>query len=279
MLHLIERGVGCSHAEWMGRVGVAVKELDQVLGPGHERIVDRCRGDHATERYRRIVDGFGKSDQIRLDIKEFVRERGAEATEARDDFVEDQQDAMLGADLAQSLEIALGRHDHAGRALHGFDDDRRDVAGVVQRDDALELVGQMQAPLGLTPRITHLRRLERVGQVIDARNHQWREHFAVGRDATHRDTTHTDAVISALATDDARARAVATSAMIGHGDFEGGVDRLGPRIDEENFVVRTAGELGDTARERKSCRVPHLEARTEVERGDLSLHGLDHALG
>ena len=76
-------------------------------------------------------------------------ERRAEAAEAGDDLVEDQQDAVLVADLAQPLEIALRRDQHAGRAGHRLDDDRGDGRGVVQRDDALELVGELGAVLGL----------------------------------------------------------------------------------------------------------------------------------
>ena len=45
------------------------------------------------------------------------------------------------------LQIALGRDQHAGRAGHRLDDHRRDGRGVVQRDDALELVGELGAVL------------------------------------------------------------------------------------------------------------------------------------
>ena len=71
------------------------------------------------------------------------RERRAEPSEAGDHLVEDQQDAVLGADFAQLLQIALRRDQHAGRAGHRLDDDRRDRRGVMQRDDALELVGEV----------------------------------------------------------------------------------------------------------------------------------------
>ena len=50
---------------------------------------------------------------------------------------------------AQALQVALGRRQDAGGARDGLDDDRGDVARIVQGDDALEFVRQMQAPVGL----------------------------------------------------------------------------------------------------------------------------------
>jgi hypothetical protein len=52
------------------------------------------------------------------------------------------------ADLAQSLEIPLGRQHHAGRARDGLDDDRGHGRCVVQQDQPLELVGQFRTVRG-----------------------------------------------------------------------------------------------------------------------------------
>ena len=78
-------------------------------------------------------------------------ERRAEAAEAGDDLVEDQQDAVLVADLAQLLQIAFRRQDqHAGRARHRFDDHRRDGRRRrAARRCALEFVGEFGAVLRL----------------------------------------------------------------------------------------------------------------------------------
>ena len=73
------------------------------------------------------------------------REGEAEPAEAGDHLVEDQQDAVLVADRPQALQVALGRRQHAGRARHRLDDHRRDGRGIVQRDDALQVVGEMGA--------------------------------------------------------------------------------------------------------------------------------------
>ena len=200
----VERGMRGGDTQRMGRVGVAVEELDQMLRAAHEGVVDRRRGQHTAEGHGSVVDGFGKSNQVRADTKEIGTEGGAEATEAGDHLVEDQQDAVPCADLTQSLQVALRRHDDPGGALHRLDDDGGDVARIVQRDDALEFLGEVRAPLGLTARVAHLGRLERVRQVIDARDHQRCEHLAVGRNAADRDAAHADAVVGPLAADDAR---------------------------------------------------------------------------
>ena len=182
---------------------------------------------------------------------------------------------MLGADLAQALQIALRRDDDAGRSLHRFDDHGGDGARIVQRDDALEVFGEMQAPIGLTSREPHLRGVPGVRQMVDARDHERREHLAVGEDAAHRDAAHADAVVAALAADDAGPRGLPACTMVGDRDLEGGVDRLGPGVDEEDLVVRASGERGDALGEGEGSGMAHLEARREIERRDLLLHGFD----
>ena len=92
-------------------------------------------------------DALGEGQDVGRDAEALGGEGMAEAAEAGDDLVEDQQDAVLVADLAQALEIALGRRQHAGRAGHRLDDDRGDGRGVMQRHETLELVGQMARPI------------------------------------------------------------------------------------------------------------------------------------
>ena len=94
-------------------------------------------------------DALGEGDHVGHDAVALGGEGVAEAAEAGDDLVEDQQDAVLVADRAQPLQIALGRRQHAGRARHRLDDHGGDGRGVVQRDDALEFVGEMRAPFRL----------------------------------------------------------------------------------------------------------------------------------
>ncbi len=147
----IERRDAGRAGERMRRVGVAVEQLDDVLGAAHEGVVDALAHDDARHRHGAGGDALGERDHVRDDAVALGRERGAQTAEAGDDLVEDQQDAVLVADLAQALEVALRRRQHAGRARHRLDDDGRDGGGVVQRDETVEIVGKMRAPLRARP--------------------------------------------------------------------------------------------------------------------------------
>ncbi len=70
------------------------------------------------------------------------------ATETGDHLVEYQQDAVLGAYLAQFLQVALGWRNHTSGTGDGFDDDGRDARGIVQADQPLQFPGQFSAVLG-----------------------------------------------------------------------------------------------------------------------------------
>ena len=103
------------------------------------------------------------------------------------------------------------------------------VIGTVERDDALELVGKVRAVLGLAFREGVQLRQVGVRHVVDA-GEQGAEDAAVGDDAADRDAAEPDAVIAALAADQAGAAALAAGAMVGDGDLQGGIDRLGPEF-------------------------------------------------
>ena len=111
--------------ERMGRIGVAVEELDDVLGPGHEGVVDRALHEDGAHRHDAVGDALRGHHDVGHDAEVVRREGRAEATEAGDDLVEDQQDAVLVADVAQALQIALRRHENAGGTRHRLDDDAR----------------------------------------------------------------------------------------------------------------------------------------------------------
>jgi hypothetical protein len=51
------------------------------------------------------------------------------AAEAALDLVQDQQDAVLVAELPQAFQVACRCHVEAAFALHGFDDDGREFSG------------------------------------------------------------------------------------------------------------------------------------------------------
>jgi hypothetical protein len=153
------------------------------------------------------------------------RERRAQATEAGDHLVEDQQDAVLRGDFAQTLQVTDRRNQHAGGACDRLDDDRGHRRRIMQRQDALQVVGQMSAPLRLPFGESIVGEVVGMRQVIDTGEHG-PEMLAIARDAADRDTAEADAVIAALAADQAGALPLAAHAVIGQCNLERGIDGL-----------------------------------------------------
>ena len=104
--------------------------------------------------------------------------------------------------------------------------------------------------------------------MVDA-GEQRAEEFAVVDDAADRDAAEADAVIAALAADQARARAFAAHIVIGERDLERGVDRLRAGIAEEHVVEIAGRQRGDAARELERLGMGELERRRVVELGRL----------
>jgi hypothetical protein len=151
---------------------------------------------------------------------------------------------VLGRDLAQLLEVALGRRDDAGRARHRLDDDGGDGGGIVQGDEAGQLVGEMRAPLGLALGVGLLGAIVGGLQMVDAGEHV-AELLAVGAHAAHRDAAEADAVVAALAPDEAGARALALGLVVGQRDFQRGIHRLGAGVGEERVVEVAGSQQGE----------------------------------
>ena len=126
------------------------------------------RHDHAAHRHAARGHALGEGDHVGHDAVALGGEGVAEPAEAGDDLVEDQQDAVLVADRAQPLQIALRRRQHRGRARHRLDDHGGDGGVAVQRDDALQFVGEMRAPFRLALGERLLLAVVGVRQMIDA---------------------------------------------------------------------------------------------------------------
>ena len=143
----------------------------------------------------------------------------------------------------------------------------------MQRDDALQLVGQMRAPFRLALGERLLLAVVGVRQVIDARQHRAERLAVVGQPAD-RHAAEADAVIAALAADEARALALAARVPIGQRDLERGVGGLRAGIAEEHVVEIAGRQRRDPARELEGARMAELEGRREVELGRLRLDRL-----
>ncbi|MNQ03359.1 hypothetical protein D3C85_160590 [compost metagenome] len=178
---------------------------------------------------------------------------------------------MLVADLAQALQVAARRRQHAGGAGHGLDDHGGDGRGVVQRDQRLERVGLVDAVRRLAAREGVARQVERVRQVVHAVE-QRPEGAALAPDAAHRDAAEAHAVVRALAPDEPVAARVAARPVVGHRDLQRGVDRLGARVGEEHVVHAGRRHLREALRQREGGGVADLEVGGVVEHVDLRLH-------
>src|SRR5262249_39217267 len=103
--------------------------------------------------------------------------------ETRDDFVEDQENAVFVADLADPLQIALRRNQHAGRAGDRLDDHGGDGGCVVQGGQSFELLRKLRTMSGLAARVRVPREVMRVSEVIYTRQQRGGPHLPVADDA------------------------------------------------------------------------------------------------
>src|SRR3990170_3888874 len=90
----------------MAGIRVAVAEFDRRVRAAHEGLVNLLAQEHATHRYHAIGNALGEGNHVRYYAKAFGSEVSAHSSEAGYNFVEDQQDVIPGAYLAQALEIA-----------------------------------------------------------------------------------------------------------------------------------------------------------------------------
>ena len=174
--------------------------------------------------------------------------------------------------VAQALEVALRRHQHAGRSGQRLDDHRRDGVAV-QRHHPFQVVGQMRAPGGLAAREGVVLQAVCVRQVIDIRQ-QRAELLAVAADAADRHAAEADAVIAALAPDQPHALAFAAGALIGERDLQRGVGALGAGVGEEDAVEAGRRVFGNLRRRLERDRVAELEGRREIHHRRLLLDRL-----
>ena len=137
----VERGDCRRTGDRMAGVGVAVHELDRVrwafFMDRHHRVVQMASANHATERDHAIGHALGEVQHIGHDAKIVCGKVGAQAAKTGDDLVKNQQNAVLVANLAQTLQIAFGRQVPASTARHRLHHDRCNVAGVMQGQDAV----------------------------------------------------------------------------------------------------------------------------------------------
>ncbi|VCU71771.1 hypothetical protein PIGHUM_03861 [Pigmentiphaga humi] len=263
----------------MARIRIAVEQLHRTGRRRlHHRIVQRPRHGHGPHRNRGIIDALGHRQQIRRHPEPLGRRRRAQPSERRDHLIEDQQNAMPGAQLAQALQIAARRHQHPRRPGHGLDDHGRHRGRIVQGQQPLQLIRQMRAPLGLAPRKRGLGEIPGCRQMVHPRHQVGAISLAVRPHPAHRHPAETHAVVAPLPSDEPHALSFSARAVIGQRDLQRGVDRLRPRIREKNAVQALRHDGRHPLRRLEGHRMPHLERRRVIQRLHLAQHRLDDFL-
>ncbi len=270
----VERGQGGRARHRMARVGVAMGQFDGVVWALHEGVVDVLAHQRGAHRDGAVGQALGAGDEVRRDAEMGRGEGAVDAAEGADDFVEDQQDAVPVADLAQLLQVAARRHQHAGGTRHRFDDDGGDGRGVMQRDDAFERIGQVRAPVRLAAAVGHLFAVIGMRQVVDI-GQQVAEGLAMPADARHRQAAEAHPVIRTFAADQAHALAFAARAVIAQRDLEGGVDGFGTGVRKEHLRVAGRRLLAQPFGQLERLWMAHLERRRIVQVVGGARDGLD----
>ena len=140
----------------------------------------------------------------------------------------------------------------------------------MQRHQPLEIVGEFGAMLGLTLGEGVAGEIMGVADVVDARQ-MGREGAAVVDHAADRHAAEADAVIAALAADQAGPRPLSDGALIGQRDLQRGIDRFRAGIGEEDAVEPVRRDLGQPLGEIEGQRMAHLERGRIVEVHQLAL--------
>ena len=98
----------------MARISIAVKKLDQMFGALHEGIVNFLRHHDGAHWNGGAGQALGKRHNVGRHAEIITAKGRAETPETGDDLVENKQNAVLRAQLAQAFQISHGWHQHAG---------------------------------------------------------------------------------------------------------------------------------------------------------------------
>ena len=226
----------------MAHIGVAVLEQAAAVGESAEDMFGHHDG---ADRLIAGAQPLGEGQEIGHDFVLLAGKHGAGPAHAAHHLVEDQQDAVAVADLADPLEIARRRRHRAGGcAHHSFGDEGRDRVGAEFEDLVLELV--------CDPQPVDLRRLLAPAPAI----------LVAGLDAVGLDQQRLEiGAAPAVAAGGQRAQRVAVEALAPGDEFaapglaaldeilachlQSRFDGLGTAADEECPVERAGRPLGE----------------------------------
>ena len=212
-----------------GRVAAVGRAVGERLPPRRpERLRDTRGDDDATERQVPAGHALREDDQVGREPEALDRVPAADPTEPADHRVGDREHAVAGADRGDLVEVPGRRGEHAARADHGLEDERRDLRGAEPQDLSLE-------GCGVVPR--HARRVR----------DELAEALAVGHpEDARRDPVRP--VVAVLAADQVRAGALAARRVPEARELRGRVDRVGAAAREEDLRARRRARARTAAR-------------------------------
>ena len=253
--------------------GVCVAVPEDALRRIRDDAPHPFRDEAARERDVRGRQALRDRDQVRLDPEELAPEPAAEASEAGDHLVGDQQDVVATEHLLDRREVTRGRDEHTAGCLQRLGDKGGDGLRALPEDQLLEVVREephevvVRHPLGRLPEPV------RRPHVPDHRERKVEPLVKVGQ-AGQSGGEHRDAVVPAGPRDEllllgtvecvvvepdelrvgvVRVRAARPEEHLGHGDRGGGEDALGEeggRLGRHRREAVVVGEPLDLARDR-----------------------------
>ncbi|MCY1223877.1 hypothetical protein D9M72_360170 [compost metagenome] len=235
-------------------------------------------GDHR-RAHRDVAGGkpFGQRHDVRVDVFGFAGKHRAGAAEAGDDLVDDEEDVQLARGVAHGLEPALGRHDHAARALDRFAKERGHIVRAQLGhfctqcrhrggDDALR-IGGIGSAVGIGRGDVVLRRQRQVKAAVE--RGQGSETRA-GRRGT---------VITALQRDKVLLRRASGCVEVLRDESHGRIDRLGAAEREIHVIQRAGRDLHQLVGEADRRLAAEMKVAGGVgQAAHLLGSGLHHAL-
>nr|POE63625.1 hypothetical protein CFP56_04528 [Quercus suber] len=100
-----------------------VAAVGRAVGAGLDGQHDGFAAEDAGDGVHASRDGFAEEDQVGLDATPFVAEQPTGPRDTGLDLIADEQDVVFGAELPQTLEVAVVGYDDAGFALDRLDQD------------------------------------------------------------------------------------------------------------------------------------------------------------
>ena len=206
----------------MTGVGVAVEQFDQALRAVHKGILDLAADKHRAHGNGAVGQALGGGHDVRGDFPALCGKGLAQSAVTGNDLVEDQQNAMLGRDLAQALEIAHRRQYDASGTGHRLDNHGSNVFRAVQGHQLFQLVSQFHAMLGQPATEGVAFQVQGVRQVVNA-GQLHAKGLAIVDHAANGNAAEADTVVTQLAADQPGAGAFTAGALVGQGNFQRGI--------------------------------------------------------